>query len=842
MPEALSYKDLENLINELKINKRELEELVHQKDNTFKSKENLYHQIINHTLEGVIVIQGEILKFINNAALDLLDCDKEHLAKIKFSEIIHPNQRGEVIQYISQIIAGEKVNVDIETEIISTSGKIIPTKIIFKKLDLSDNQVSILVQIENIQEFKTKEKEVSSLRKTVDFFDQHVEEGLLVLQKPEGEDQTLFACRIEEINNAGCKLLVKDKKEIVGGIIGDFLEPSVDITVPSKEDLEFNEDYEIYIKNLNKYFRFSIYIISEGQFACKIVDITDYYLTKEQLNRNLQRNELFTEILNIFNTKQTFGEKYKEVLDRVSYHFSTKRIMVFFNSESQKQGVLKFQHSVKGISLLPESFSIPYNRVPSWNKTLLDRKMILGFSPKYLPEDIRDFLGELKISNAFIFPVFIDEELFGSVLFENKSQNVWDTTEINYFKMISVLMSNLTSRYNYEAKLLKAKEKAEEADRLKSSFLANMSHDIRIPMTAIIGFSDLLADPDLTIGEREEFIELISNSGQDLLTLIDNIVDVAKIETGQLRIQKDKYSLPHLIKEIYNMHFKNSKLMNQDDLELIIDFPEKYQNIPFETDVFRFKQVLNNLIDNAIKFTDKGSIHFGVSNVWPGNIEFFIQDTGIGIAENTQDIIFERFSKIDRSYTKEYNGTGLGLAICKSLVQLMGGEIRIVSYPGKGSTFYFTHPIPIEASEHINKDDKESSKGAMYNWQGKTILIAEDVEQNYKFLEYVISPSKAKIVWAKNGKEAVDYFKNNNTCDCVLMDIRMPVMSGLDATREISKINDVPIIAQTAYTLGDEKDLAIKAGCVDYLSKPIQANQLLKTIEKHVNKTINIGE
>ena len=834
MSEPLSYKDLEHLVKELNLEKRQLEEELQVKENTCKSKENLYNQIINHTHEAVIVIQGDVLKFINKAALDLLDTHKEDLEKVKFSEIIHPDQRGEIISYVSKIVSGENATLETESEIISISGKVIPARIKFKKLTLANNQVSVLVQIENIQEFKSKEKEVKSLRKAVEFLDQYVEEGLLLLSKPLGDDQTLFAWIIEDANRAGCILFDKERDEINGQIMGDFLEPSSDIRVPEKNSDNFDDHYEIYIKNLKKYFKFNLYFISKTQLACKIADITDYYETKELLNKNLQRNELFTEILNIFNSEQTFKEKYKEVLERIAYHFGTKRILVFYNSANNKNGNLAFQHSVKDVSLLPDNFTIPFSVVPSWNKMLVERKMILGFSSKYLPDDIRIFLSDIKFSNAYIFPILVEEALFGSVVFENKTANAWDTTEINYLNMVSVLISNLTSRHNFENKLLKAKEKAEEADRLKSSFLANMSHDIRIPMTSIIGFSDLLADPDLTIGEREEFIELISNSGQDLLTLIDNIVDVAKIETGQMHIKKDKYSLPHLFKELYSAHLKNSKLSNQDDLELILNLPQEYQNIPFETDVFRFKQVLNNLIDNAIKFTDKGSIHFGISNIWPNNIEFYIQDTGIGIAEDTQEIIFERFSKIDRSYTKEYNGTGLGLAICKSLVELMGGEMRLVSYPGKGSTFYFTHPLPVEANVVITKENANLTKAAAYNWEGKTILIAEDVEQNYKFLEYIIFSTKAKVFWAKNGKEALDYIKEKNPCELILMDIRMPILSGLDATREILKIQDLPIIAQTAYTLGDEKDLALKAGCVDYISKPVHADVLLKVIDKYI--------
>ncbi len=837
MSEPLSYKDLEKLVKELKKSKSKLEDSITQKSKIFESKENLYSQIINHTQEGVIVIQGEEFKYINQAALKLLDTDKKDIEGIKFSEIIHPDQRGEVIRFISQIVSGEQVSAEAESEIISLTGRVIPVHIIFKKLVLSNSQVSVLVQIDNIQEVKSKEKEVNNLKKAVEFLDQHIEEGLLLLRKPDGDDNTLFAWIIKDINNAGCNIIEKEKNEIIGKIMGDFLEPSEDFPVPDEIDPNFDNDIEIFIKNRNKYFKFSIYKVSKSLIACKIVDITDFYLTKEQLNKNLQRNELFTEILNIFNSEQSYKDKYVHVLERIGYHFNTKRIIVFYNHN--KKGVIKFQHSVKNTPLLPQNFTINYSKVPSWNKMLLERKMILGFSQKYMPDDIREFLAEIKINNAYVFPIFVEEELFGSVFFENNSTDAWDTTDINYLKMISSLISNLISRNHFEDKLLQAKEKAEEADRLKSSFLANMSHDIRIPMTAIIGFSDLLADPDLTIGEREEFVELVSNSGQDLLTLIDNIVDVAKIETGQLRIQKDKYSLSHIFKELYTNHSRNSSLVNQDDLELILDFPDKYKNVPFKTDAFRFKQVLNNLIDNAIKFTDKGSIHFGISNIWPDNIEFYVQDTGMGIAEETQDIIFMRFSKIDRSYTKEYNGTGLGLAICKSLVELMGGEIRVVSYPGKGSAFYFTHPLPKEATDAIKKE--VSKNKATYDWSGKTILIAEDVEQNYKFLEHIIAPSKAKVVWVKNGKDALDYIKEKKECDCILMDIRMPIMNGIDATAEISKLSTVPIIAQTAYTLGDEKQLAINAGCVDYIPKPVHADVLLKTIEKHMSRSIDIS-
>ncbi len=835
MPEALSYKELEKLVKDLTDDKRELENRLEIIENTYSSKEKLYNQIFNQTFEGVIVIQGEIIKFINKTVLGMLGATREKIEKIKFSELIHPDNRGEIIKNISEIVSGEKTKIETEGQIIALNSAIIPVKLVLNKLTLVNNQLSILVKIENIQEVKSKEQEISNLRKSIEFVDRYLDEGLFLLKRPREEEVSLFDMQVVDVNTAGCKLSAKTSEEIVNKKLGEIFEISEDIKFSGNDYSSVDEDYEIHIKNLHKYFRISVYPLSDKQLALKFVDITDFFLTKADLNKNLQRTELLSEILIIFNSDKDYIHKLSEVLDRIAYHFKTRRILLFHNSERNRTAILEHQHSVKNVPLLPDRFTLNLNKVPSWNKLLLERKMILGFSPDYLPEDLREFISDLKLNSAYIFPIFIEDKLYGSILFENQNDATWDTTEINYFKMLAVLVSNLTSRNDYELKLLHAKEKAEEADRLKSSFLANMSHDIRIPMTAIIGFSDLLADPDLTIGEREEFIELISNSGQDLLTLVDNIVDVAKIETGQLRIQKDRYQVYQTLKEIFGKHQKNYKLINQDDLELILDLPEKYKSLPFDSDVFRFKQIMNNLIDNAIKFTDKGVIHFGISNIWTNTIEFYVHDTGIGIAEDTQDIIFERFSKIDRSYTKEYNGTGLGLAISKSLVELMGGEIRVVSYPGKGSTFYFTHPLPEDANELIDKE-MAPVKHEKYNWENKTILIAEDVEQNFKFLEYIIIPTNAKVIWVKNGREALNYVKENNPCDCILMDIRMPVLNGIDATKQILKIRDIPIIAQTAYSLGDEQDLALEAGCVDYISKPVHGDVLLKTVQKHFDK------
>jgi len=831
MEESLSYQELENLINVLTNEKQKLTEDYSVKEKQFISRENLYQQIINHTNEGVAVIQGDQFKFINQAALLMLDASRDDLENKNFSTIIHPDYQGQVIQQISEIINGNISKFELEVDVISLASKVNSIRIFAERLPNSNNRVPILVKFINIQEIKNKEKEVDYFRKSFEFIEQYMEEGLLLLEKTEASDTTLFSWKITDANAAAQKLIDKTKNQLLNHIPGEFLIPDFDYTIPDTIDVTFKDTFEINLTNLKKYFQFAVFGLSSKRIACKISDITDFVLTKEQLNKNLQRNELITEILGIFNTKDSFDEKNQLILERVSYHFKPKRILLIQNTPNGKTGNLISQWAKKGLDLFSDEFSISYHAIPSWNKMLVERKMILGFSLKYLPEDIQLFLKGIQFHSAYIFPIWAEDHLLGSVMFENNEGTEWDNTEINYLKMISVLISTLFTNQFNEKKLLRAKEKAEEADKLKSSFLANMSHDIRIPMTAIIGFSDLLADPDLTFGEREEFIELISKSGQDLLTLVDNIVDIAKIETGQLRIQKDKVSLPHLFKEQLTIHQKNLKVIEHDDLEIILEFNDKYQSIPFETDPFRFKQVLNNLLDNAIKFTDKGIVRFGISNVWQKTIEFFVQDTGIGIAEDTQHIIFERFSKIDRSYTKEYNGTGLGLAICKSLIELMGGDIRVVSYPGKGSTFYFTHPLKEDVSRDLSENSSQTKK-APYSWKDKTIVIVEDVEQNYKYLEYILHPTQAKIIWIQDGKAAIDHFIFKKPADVVLMDIRLPVLNGIEAVKEITKLSSVPIIAQTAYTLGDEKQLAMEAGCIDYITKPVNAEKLLNLLEK----------
>jgi len=382
-----------------------------------------------------------------------------------------------------------------------------------------------------------------------------------------------------------------------------------------------------------------------------------------------------------------------------------------------------------------------------------------------------------------------------------------------------------------------AKERAEESDRLKSAFLANMSHEIRTPMNAIIGFTDLLGDSDLTEEQKEELIEHINKNSNTLVYLIDDIIDLAKIEAEQLKINKTETDINQILKDIIQSFIETNHLKENDKIEINLKKGIESDNFTINTDPIRFQQILINLIGNALKYTEQGFINCGYKVKTEKNssfLEFYIKDTGVGIAKNKHKQIFERFNKVEDSKTKLYRGTGLGLTITKKLVEMLGGKIWLESEENKGSTFYFSLPV----EEFKGQLDTENSKldSFVKNWKKNTILIAEDEDSNYRVLQMALKRTNINILRAENGKQAIDICKANKKINLVLMDIKMPEVNGIEATKEIKKLRpDLPIIAQTAYAMSEDKKSTMEAGCVDYLPKPIKAKVLISTLNKYLN-------
>lgn len=378
--------------------------------------------------------------------------------------------------------------------------------------------------------------------------------------------------------------------------------------------------------------------------------------------------------------------------------------------------------------------------------------------------------------------------------------------------------------------LVEAKKKAEESDRLKSAFLANMSHEIRTPMNAIVGFSGLLEDNAFNNEQKNEFINLIRKNSESLLVLIDDILDMSKIQAHQLVIFRKSVDVNELINEVYStyIHVAQHKKIQ---FKLNKPFNTAYY---IETDRVRLKQILANLINNAIKFTEAGSIELGLNLTEDGAfIQFYVKDTGIGISQEWGDSIFERFLKVEHDKNHLYGGSGLGLAISKSLIELMGGKIWYESELKRGTVFYFTLPNTTQQTTIIQNPNRRVNPLGI-DLKEKYILIAEDEDTNYKLIWAYLSKTGATLIRATNGLEAIEAIEKNPAIVLAIVDIKMPVMDGATATLEIkNRWPNIPVIAQTAYALNEEREKYLNYGFDAYLVKPLNEKQLYEAI-RHV--------
>lgn len=378
-------------------------------------------------------------------------------------------------------------------------------------------------------------------------------------------------------------------------------------------------------------------------------------------------------------------------------------------------------------------------------------------------------------------------------------------------------------------KLLHQKEKAELSDRLKSEFLANMSHEIRTPMNGILGFADMLNDGDLTDEDRQHYVNIIMNSGQQLKRIIDDILEISELETNQIKVVKSEISINNMFLELFSIFDKKAR-ENRTPLYLKKGLNDEESKI--YSDELKLRKILNNLIDNAIHYTQEGFIEVGY-RLEGNRIKFYVKDTGIGIRPEMQKIIFERFAQEDKSLARNYGGLGLGLSIAKENAILLNGQIGVESEKGEGSCFYFTIPYEPVNKEKVMKNivNKEQPESLF------TVLIAEDEEVNYLYLETLLKRLKKNIslLHARNGQEAVDYCRTVNRIDLVLMDIKMPVLNGLEATKIIKEIlPELKIIAQTAYSRLEDQTRAREAGCDNFLSKPINKEKFIATMREYI--------
>jgi PAS domain S-box-containing protein len=666
------------------------------------------------------------------------------------------------------------------------------------------------LEMQNEELMQDKELREADLQKYNELYD-FAPLGYYTLSR-EGE---IFA-----VNHAGAQLLERNRSDLKNSRLGFYISEDTKPIFNSFLDKLFRdktkESCEVILKIHDE---LPIYVQITGTVSVNteqcfliVVDITERKKAAEELSHQklffeqmIMQSSVSTQIFDTEGWCERINPKFSEIFGIEPRYIEGKKYNIC-EDEFVMQGEVS--------SLLKGVFK--EGRHIEW-EMLFDVGMT-GSSPEIKLKE-----GKKIWYNNWAYPIFDMNGKVEHVVIQHR-----DITEVK----------------NAANELLIAKEHAEESDRLKSAFLANMSHEIRTPMNGILGFAGLLKEPKLTGEEQKEYIDIIEKSGIRMLKIINDIIAISKVEAGQMKILISETNINEQIDYIYTFFKPEAE---QKGLRLFVKSPFAHQETFIKTDKEKVYAILTNLVKNAIKYTDSGKIEFGYTitkaqhdlSLSPQNqhaaaLQFFIKDTGIGIPKDRLESVFDRFVQVDIGDKRAFQGAGLGLSISKAYVEMLGGKIWVESEEGIGSTFYFTVPCDYEEREADVVKPIVLDEGAAPRIKDLSILIAEDDEPSEMLISLAVKPFSREVFKVKNGISAVELCRMHPDIDLVLMDIQMPEMNGYEATRQIRKFNtNVVIIAETAYALADDRELAIAAGCNDYIAKPFGKILLSALISKY---------
>jgi PAS domain S-box-containing protein len=619
---------------------------------------------------------------------------------------------------------------------------------------------------------------------------------------------------------------------------------------------------------------------SEGQYR-SLIELTKDAIFINQANRIVYLNPAAVKLIGAENQEQVLGrslldffheeyhEKVKEMIDKLLegkimplveekiVRFDSTIVDVeiaatsfFFRNETAIQVVArditerkKIEKTQKRNEYLLQiagnlaqlggwMVEVPAKKVIWSNQVAAIHEMPPGYSPS-IDDGICLFAPEYRelimglFNQCLTYGTPIDEE---AEIITGKNRRVWVRFTGMAEKDLSGKVTNvigavqdITEIKIYEQNLHKALIKSEQSDRLKTAFLNNLSHEIRTPLNAIVGFSELLNHPGNSPDQTGYFTGIILKSSYQLLEIIESIINISTIEAGQIEVNETETDINQTINLIYDMYREKAEAK---DLELHVYTELGKDDSVVLTDEAKLTNVLSNLVDNGIKFTDSGKVEFGCS-LKDGYLRFFVSDTGIGIDPALHESVFERFQQVETELSKKRGGIGLGLPISKNFIESLNGKIWLESVPDSGSTFYFTIPWqPVKGKKTAGKNAPTGKAGSKAR-----LLVAEDEASNFYLIQEMLSDPGLDILHAWNGRQAVDLIKDNPDINLVLMDIKMPVMGGYEAAGQIREFRpEVPIVALTAHALHGDREKALNAGFDDYLSKPYQADTLKELI------------
>lgn len=641
---------------------------------------------------------------------------------------------------------------------------------------------------------------------------------------------------IFEVNNAAAKVIQDNTQNIINSNINDI--------VKSDDGTEFMQLVKSKKNIQNKIFKIKDKLVKIAVSYIEFYDQKYYQLSLNDYTRIIEKEEKDKQIKsNLLFLNQTAQFFLKSNIKNVYTHIGR------FVSKITKDSIII-------VSAIEDNYFVAKS-ISGTNKT--DREILnkynIGINIKMKYINIRDkaeknkaidlnkkdfkknfcfeseetyfkFSDEIGIKSFYSVLLSVDDEIYGTISILSKNEK---PDNLEYIETFAKQASMAIQKNKLEQKLKQEKERAESADKIKTAFLANMSHEIRTPMNNIIGFAEMLAKEVLSDEEKERYYSYIDNSSQLLLNIIDDILDISKIEAGELKLINEEFEVYSILKEQYNSY---KHKVQKSVLKFKLNVPNELRKAKIVMDKFRFRQIINNLLSNAFKYTDKGKIEFGFTIDETNNeLKLFVSDTGKGIAKHLQQSVLDRFNRGTEKFTQ---GTGLGLPISKQLTELMGGKFEMKSKLNKGTSFYITFPYKQTSVKPKKKLIKE--KQVDTSWENKEILIVEDEDCNFILLKEILKTTGVKIEHAENGKEAVKMCAKKQY-DLVLMDIKMPKMDGFTATSRILEFNpNQKIMAQTAYAMTSEKEKAIRLGCVDFIAKPIKKQVLLDKMSKILNK------
>ncbi|WP_051677164.1 PAS domain-containing hybrid sensor histidine kinase/response regulator [Maridesulfovibrio frigidus] len=651
---------------------------------------------------------------------------------------------------------------------------------------------------------------------------------------------------IVDSNTEACRLIGLEKEQIVGRVCHDFIcaaEKGKCPVLDLKQDVDKSERILLTASGAKLTVQKTVStIIIDGkeQLLECFVDITQRKEAEEQLIKAKDAIENYAKILEDTNdqlTKTTASrdDLEQEVADRKRAESRLRESRQLYQELVENAASIILRIDKNGRITFFNEYA---ERLFGFSRDeIIGRKTVGTIIPEV------DSSG--RFLNGFVDKMFHNPEGFVNHENENMLKDgsriwvAWSNKALynsdNEFTEMLCVGSDITERRNSERALRFAKLQAEAANRAKSEFLANMSHEIRTPMNAILGVADLLADSELN-EEQRHYIRLFESAGESLMNLINEILDLSKIETGHMELESVPFSIPVLLGDISAIMEISADSKGLDYSSIISpDVPSLVMG-----DQVRMKQILLNLVGNAVKFTEHGSVSVSVIahkiNDSSVSIKFSVSDTGIGVSKNQLSTIFESFAQADSSTTRKYGGTGLGLAIAKKFADLMKGEILVESEEGVGTTFHFSAPFDVCTENCItNKLNSENDKNNYSHIEKKKILVVEDSESNRMLIAFYIGESQHEMVLTENGLEGLEAFKEGDF-DVVFMDIQMPVMDGLAATKAIREyekehsLEPIPIVALTANAFNEDRKLCFEAGCTRFLAKPIKKSELFMEI------------